>query len=175
MYLRTQHNSTQTEPQQAAAVVPRVEVFYGDEVESRCDLLPETAFRTDRETRVDKPALRAMYGVSGDELGPNSATVRSRLFSCTAGWPQPPGPADLHEALRAENPTPRQASVIRAWLQEATLVEIMLAWIEDAYSWRVLVRAIHRLGYRDPRLNRYLNQFADPARATSGPCSTRRR
>ena len=68
MYLRTQHNSTQTGPPQAAAVVPRVEVIYGDEMESPCDLLPETAFRADRETRVDRPALRAMYGVSGDEL-----------------------------------------------------------------------------------------------------------
>ena len=155
----------------AATVIPRVEVVYGDEVESPCDLLPETAFRADHETpRVDRPALRAMYGVSGDELGPNSATVRGRLFSCTAGWPQPPGAADLYESLRAEKPTPRQASMVRAWLQEATLVEIMLAWIEEAYSWRILVRAMHRLGYRDPRLNRYLNQFADPARVATGSC-----
>ena len=168
VYPHAQHNPSKTELAQVAAANSRVRVDYGDEVESPCELLPETAFRTDDEIRVDRPALRATYGVSGDEIGPNSATVRGRLFSCTAGWPHPPESADLYEALRAESPTPRQSSVIRAWLQEATLVEIMLAWIEEVYSWRVLVRAIHRLGHRDPRLNRYVNQFADPARVTAG-------
>ena len=46
--------------------------------------------------------------------------------------------------------TSRQASVIRAWLQEATIQELTLAWVEEAYSWRLLVRAVHRLGHKDP-------------------------
>ena len=155
------HQSVRAQP---ALLIP---VVYGDEDERPCALLPEAAFRSDSETTADRPALRAMYGASDDEVGPNSATVRWRFFSCTAGWPDPPGSADLYDALRAETPTSRQASVIRAWLQEATIQELTLAWVEEAYSWRLLARAVHRLGHKDPRLNRYLNQFADPGRAES--------
>ena len=157
-------NAHQSFRAQPALLIP---VVFGDEDERPCALLPEAAFRSDSETTADRPALRAMYGASDDEIGPNSATVRWRFFSCTAGWPDPPGPADLYDALRAETLTSRQASVIRAWLQEATIQELTLAWVEEAYSWRLLVRAVHRLGHKDPRLNRFLNQFADPRRAES--------
>ena len=148
---------------------PPIPVRYGDDTARPCSLLPETAFRPDGEDLVDHAALRSMYGVSEEETGPNSATVRWRFFSCTAGWPRPPGPADLYEALRADRPTPWQVAVICTWLREATRQELMLARVEEAYSWRVLVRAVHRVGYRNHRLNRYLNQFADPSRIVSKP------
>ena len=100
--------------------------------------------------------------MSEASTGQNSASVRARLLSCTAGWPSPPTAAELYHALRSERPSPREATVIRAWLREATYSEILLAWVEEAYSWRDLVAAIHRVGFRRNGLNRHLNRFAKP-------------
>ena len=106
--------------------------------------------------------------------GPNSATVGSRFMSCGAGWPTPPTAKEFYFAVRAEQPGLRQRVVVRAWLREATYQEIMLAWLEEAFSWRILVAAIHRLKYQSNGLNRYLNQFAKPATERTYECPANR-
>lgn len=141
-------------------------VYHADDFQP-CELLPVEAFRPDSETTTDRASMRAMYGVKDSETGPHSRTVSSRFFSCTAGWPNPPDSSDLFLALREKRCTQWQDCVIDAWLREATLSEILLAWIEEAYTWRLLVRAMHRLRHMDPRLNRFLNEYADPLRDLS--------
>ncbi len=136
-------------------------VTFGDPWETEpCELLPPKDFHDAAGTPIDRRMLRSRFGVSEEGTGPNSSAIRSRFMSCTAGWPTPPTSKELYLAVRAENPSPRQKTVIRAWLAEATYQEIIRAWMEEAFSWRDLVAAVHRVGHRHNGLNRYLNQFA---------------
>lgn len=140
---------------------PMIVVTYGDPWETDpCDLLPPDAFHAADETPTDRRLLRSRFGLLEENTGKNSSAVRSRILSCTAGWPTPPTSREFFLALRDASPSSRQKTVIRAWLAEATYQEIMLAWLEEAFSWRELVVAVHRVGYQRNDLNRYLNQFA---------------
>ena len=49
------------------------------------------------------------------------------------------------------------------WLREATDDELILAWTEEAYSFRQLANAIHRSGAADsyPERNRDLNRLSE--------------
>ena len=87
--------------------------------------------------------------------------MTGRIASSCAGWIEPPTGAEFFEAVRAETPTTRQADIISMWLLEATDDEILLAWAEEAYSFRELVNAIHRSGAAGdhPARNRQLNRF----------------
>ena len=139
----------------------KIAVTYGDPWETEpCDLLPPNEFHAADESPTDRLMLRSRFGVPDENTGPNSSAVRSRFISCTAGWPTPPTSSEFFLALQAEDPSSRQKAVVRAWLAEATYQEIILAWLEEAYSWQDLVAAVHRVGYRHNGLNRYLNQFA---------------
>ena len=75
----------------------------------------------------------------------------------------PPTGAEFFDAVHARNPTTRQAQLISMWLFEATNDEIMLAWAEEAYSFRDLVNAIHEAGADGdhPERNRELNRLAE--------------
>lgn len=140
-----------------------IDISYGDPWElNACDLLPPEAFDGAGESRTDRPAIRRTFGLPEACTGPDSAAVQARFVSCTSGWPNPPSAGELYRAIRSEKPTPREATIIRAWLREATYSDFLLAWVEEAYSWRDLVAAIHRVGYRRNGLNRHLNQLANP-------------
>ena len=123
-------------------------------------LAPAEAF----SSRRGSTSLRARCGIRTEpgQTGPESAAVTRRIASSCAGWVRPPTGAEFYEAVRAENPTTRQAQIISMWLFEATSVEIMLAWAEEAYSFRELVTAIHKTGAAGdyPERNRELNRFA---------------
>ena len=136
-----------------------LEVVFGAPEDRPCDLLPAEAFPTPADVRPD-PELRRRGGVPDAETGPNSRTVYWRFFSICAGWPQPPTPGEFYEAIRAEHPNRRQRAVLLAWFCEATNRDILRGWIEEAYTWPMLVAAIHRVGYRRNALNHYLNGFA---------------
>lgn len=140
-----------------------MEVVFGGPEEQPCDLLPPSAFPGPPEVRAI-PALRRQAGIGDSETGRNSRTVRWRFYTSCAGWPSPPTPVEFHEAVRAPDPDRRQRAVLRAWLTEATNREIVRAWIEEAYTWPMLVAAIHRIRYRRNALNYYLNGFARPQR-----------
>ena len=136
-------------------------VTYGDPWETEpCELLPPDDFDDAAGTPIDRRTLRSRFGESEEDTGPDSSAVRSRFMSCTAGWPVPPTSGEFYLAVQAEDPSSRQKTVIRAWLAEATYREIIRAWMEEAFSWRDLVAAVHRVGYCSNGLNRYLNQFA---------------
>lgn len=136
-----------------------MEVVFGGPADQPCDLLPPSAFPGPPEVRPI-PALRRRAGIGDSETGRNSRTVRWRFCSSCAGWPRPPTPAEFHEAVRAANPDRRQRAVLRTWLIEATNREIARVWIEEAYTWPMLVAAIHRIRYHRNALNYYLNGFA---------------
>lgn len=153
---------------------PTITVSYGDPWETEpCALLPPGDFHAACETPTDRRALRSRFGFPDESTGRNSSTVRSLFMSCTAGWPIPPTSEEFYLALRADEPSSRQKAVIRTWLAEAAYGEIMLAWVEEAFSWRELVAAVHRIGYRRNDLNRYLNQFAKSERERSPECPSR--
>ena len=101
--------------------------------------------------------------VPPDEVGPNSRTVARRIASACAGWRKPPTPREFFDAVRAERPSPRQAGIITMWLREATDDELILAWTEEAYTFRQFANAIHRSGAADsyPERNRDLNRLSE--------------
>ena len=135
-------------------------VTWGDPRETEpCTLLPVDAFANSDEVPRNV-ALRRRWGAPDEETGQHSRAVTWRFFSCTAGWPEPPTATDLYVAIRAPVPTRRQRAVIRTWLDEATYAELMLAWLEEAYSWRQLVGAAHRIGYTTYGVCRWLNGLA---------------
>ena len=171
-------------PRSHAASSRPINITYGDpEVAGACDLLPAGAFHRDGESSGVRRGIREATGwpeigtgkpwqpqSSTNLLGPHSHTVRSRFFSCTAGWHKPPTAEEFHEAVQAcQKPvadgqpvpvTPRQQEIIRTWLREAEPGEMVLAWLEEAYEWRELVAAAHVVGYYRNELNYFLNQFA---------------
>ena len=105
---------------------------------------PAIAF-SDR--RVEAARRRALMPERLDEeTGPQSRTVTDRLLLACAGWTETPSAAEFYDALRADEPTVRQRSIVLAWLQEATDDELWYAHIEDAYSWRQLTAAIQACG-----------------------------
>ena len=66
--------------------------------------------------------------------------------------------------MRRSNATDRDRIVLTAWVMEATERDWLLAWTEQAYSWRMLARAIAISGYPCWERIRNLNMFArEPA------------
>ena len=139
-----------------------MEVIVGAPEHRPCDLLAAQAFPTPEDVRPD-PELRRRGGVPDEETGANSHAVYWRFFSSCAGWPRPPSPEEFYQAIRAEHPSRRQQAVLLVWFCEATDSEILHGWIEEAYTWPMLVAAVHRIGYRRNALNHYLNGFAKSA------------
>ncbi len=122
-------------------------------------LMPPEAFSTLRGSS----RLREECGVvrSRDELGRNALSVRRRIRSSCAGWVRRPTAADFYDAVRAQAPDDWQQCLISMWIREATDAELALAWIEEAYTFRELVAAVHRAGAPDvnPWRNRDLNRL----------------
>ena len=62
--------------------------------------------------------------------------------------------------MRAEQPTERQASIIRMWGAEATVAELIEAWVQQAYTLRQLVAALRRANFAcAPRIHK-INRWA---------------
>ena len=116
-----------------------------------CDLLPPEAFPdappTERERRIFRSVPKDV-----DPL--DSPTVWHRLASSCSGWVEPPTPAEFFDAVHAARPTARQQSMVRTWAAEAEAGEVIRGWVEGVYTWRQLVRALHR---SDAAWNGYLN------------------
>ena len=100
--------------------------------------------------------------VGSDGFGPGSRTVGGRFISSTAGWPHPPDPAEFYRAVRAPSPTDRELAILTCWLNESTGSERFRAWMEQAYTMRQLVLAVHRIEHFDPELFGWLNDHALP-------------
>ncbi len=123
-------------------------------------LKPAEAF----EDRQATAALRSRCGIArqADELGRQSLAVADRIASSCAGWAKRPTAGEFYDALRAETPTDRQRSLIAMWVREATNAELTMAWMEEVYTDREFVAAIHRAGAVDVnrKRNADLNRWA---------------
>lgn len=76
------------------------------------------------------------------ETGRESSTVNLVFMSRCCGYQDPPTAGELYEAMRRDKPTERDLQILRAWIVEATERQWLLAWTEQAYSWRMLARAV---------------------------------
>ena len=97
--------------------------------------------------------------VSANELGPRSRTVTSRLrMSCTA-WETVPAAAELYNAIHHPQGTKDEQVLLLVWFHEAEMAEQLDAKLENAYTWRSLATALHRVrltyGPGAQRVNRF--------------------
>ena len=122
-----------------------------------CELLPPAAFPASVPDRVERAQVD---GISDHETGLQSRTVRARLASSCAGWPMPPDAAEFYAAVRSPQPSVRQCAIVRTWAREATSGDIVRGWLEEAYTWPMLVAALHRADAGHHALNELLNGFA---------------
>ena len=121
--------------------------------------LDEPSLRTPREF-PDQLASLSLCPAAKD-AGRKAKAVRVRIARSTAGWNVRPTAEEFYEAIREPRPSDRQAAIVAMWAQEAGPREMLLAWTQRAYSWRILVDALHRHGFtRRGELNDYLNCFA---------------
>ena len=119
-------------------------------------LLPPDAF-SDRPASEDD--FHRLYA-PGTPRDRHALAVRLRLASGCAGWKRRPTAEEFYDAVRAERPTERQASIIRMWGTEATTGEIIEAWVQHAYTLRELVAALHRADFAyAPRIHT-INRWA---------------
>lgn len=115
-------------------------------------LLPAGAFSDRPATEDDFRRLCAR----GTPRGRHARAVQRRLASGCAGWKRRPTAEEFYDAVRAEQPTDRQASIIRMWGAEATAGELIEAWVQHAYTLRQLVAALHRANFGvDPTMRSY--------------------
>ena len=149
---------------QAVVAPAGIRISRGDPAPAPCALLPPEAFP---DTRPDPVEREALDGIPATATGANSRSVRVRLASSCAGWPAPPSAAEFYCAVRSPQPNTRECAIVRAWAREATSGEVVRGWLEEAYSWPILVAALHRTGAGHPALNELLNGFAKAGRYTS--------
>ena len=93
-------------------------------------------------------------------IGRESSTMRAVFLSNCAGYKRPPQDGELYDAMRRPVPTARDLEVMRAWVVEATERQWFLAWTEQAYSWRMLARAVELTRWPCWGRIRRLNTFA---------------
>ena len=106
---------------------------------------------------------RAGYGhiVPDDETGPRSRCVTRRLRMSCAGWRKTPSAQEFYDAVHAPRGTSREAAILLTWYHEADVIEQLDARLEEAYSWRDLVQAFHRVGLTHGEAAQQINWFAE--------------
>ena len=112
--------------------------------------------------RRGSAAERKRYGIDvpDGETGRRSRTVTSRLRMSCAGWRQVPSAEEFHDAVHQPAGTDRETAILLTWFHEAEMAEQLDARLEEAYSWRQLVRALHRVGLTKGEGARRINRFA---------------
>ena len=92
--------------------------------------------------------------------GRQAWAVHRRIMSSCAGWEQRPTAGEFYDAVRASRPTDRQKVIVRMWGAEATLEDLVEAWAQQAYTFRQLVRALHRADFSYGPQVRTINRWA---------------
>lgn len=96
-------------------------------------------------------------GVEG-ERGRQSSAVGSLLAGACGGWKQPPDSTEFYEAMRAKEPSRRQRTIAAVLITEGTANDVLLAYLQGAFTWRQLARMMHRRGRYSGHLARYVNR-----------------
>ena len=132
----------------------------------------ETARRS-REENPDHPAqLRPLEdfndeyadtskyrSVNQKRTGRESGTLAGLVIGDCCGWPEPPSSKEVYEAMRAERPTDRQESMIDVVLR-AEFETLFSAWMEGAFTWRQVARAVRERTWLEPEQIRAINTTA---------------
>ena len=103
---------------------------------------------------------RCGHRVGDHETGAHSRTVTSRLRMSCAGWRSVPTAAEFYEAVHQPSGADRETAILLTWFHEADMAEQLDARLEGAYSWRQLVRALHRTGLTSGAAAKKINRFA---------------
>ena len=119
-------------------------------------LLPAEAF-SDRP--ASETAFRRLCAPEAAR-GRDAWAVHRRIMGSCAGWKERPTAAEFYDAIRANEPTDRRKAIIRMWGAEATLEDLVEAWAQHAYTFRQLVRALHRAGFTCGSRIRTINRWA---------------
>ena len=130
-------------------------------------LAPLDAFPDEYATADELAAIRP--DADRDATGPHSRIIRGLLGGACAGWRVRPTSVELYHALRADNPTRRQRSIVTVLINEASFEELVNAHTEGAFTWRQLARAARRQGAVPPLRIRQINAFATPPPRPDGP------
>ena len=93
--------------------------------------------------------------------GPEAEAIKGLLAGSCAGWEKRPTSAEFYEAMRAAEPTGRQMTIIRVVTTEGSTREICLAYLQGAFTWRQLARAMRQQRVYKSRLARYVNRYAE--------------
>lgn len=105
--------------------------------------------------------------IDGDR-GPESSAIRSLLAGACAGWERPPDSAEFYHAMRAKQPTRRQQTIAGVLIAEGTMNDVLLAYLQGAFTWRQLGRMMHRRGVYSGHLARYVNLDGGRPRRSAG-------
>ena len=111
-----------------------------------CTLAPPDAFSD--EFAPDSLYARLYPDMDPARTGPESKTVNLVFTSNCSGAVERPDARTLYNGLATETPSESELDAIETWLLEATMEQTKLAWIERAYTWRSLVRAMHNADMR---------------------------
>ena len=98
--------------------------------------------------------------VAGRPDGKHSPTVAGRLRMSCAGWKTVPTAEEFYRAVHEPSGRDRETAILLTWYHEAEPMEKVKARLEGAYSWRQLVRALHRVGLTWGEGARQINRFA---------------
>ena len=104
---------------------------------------------------------RCGHTVPEDETGRRSRAVTRRLRMSCAGWRTVPTAAEFHDAIHRPAGSDRETAILLTWFHEAEMVEQLDAELEGAYTWRQLVRALHRVGLTVGHGAVRINRFAE--------------
>ena len=97
--------------------------------------------------------------VDQERVGRRSAMIKGLIISECCGWPQPPTSEEVYEAMRAGKPTGRQQSMIDMVLR-ADFETLFGGWMEAAFTWRQVARAMEGRPWLDPKQIHAINTTA---------------
>ena len=126
-------------------------------------VLPPERFSDEPMPEGRRRRVRGPWYEKARKAGPrNSPIVHGRFAQVCCGWRKPPRAEELYEAVRTQDPTPRQRAVFTTWLCESPEHELLEGWADGVYTIRGLVRAMYAHGWQTGPRSQYLNNFAQP-------------
>ena len=93
--------------------------------------------------------------------GPECDAIRGLLNRSCCGWPQSPTAGEFYEAMRTPVRTARQRTIVRVLIVEGTIETVALGYLDGAYSWRQLARAMREHKHYSAQLADYVNRHAE--------------
>ena len=118
-----------------------------DELGLRNELLPPESF-DDELARPEEYFDETSDWETPDtpRIGEQSRALEDVISGCCRGWAEPPTAKELYDAFRSERPNARELALLNTWFTEATVGQLTQGRVQQAYTDRQLVRAIHAIG-----------------------------